>query len=161
MIFVVGPSRGGKTTLLRLVLPEFPTLTLLDLDAEERPLLPGVGGWPRRWRRDFARIQAAAAAQPGGEVIVDVGAGSRQTAEGQQFFTENGERSIAVVAPFEVVLARHPRRDPEDFRSNEYSDEHQRVYRAARFQVDTGGALEQSIAQCRAAVRALVDARAL
>jgi shikimate kinase len=131
-IFVIGPSRAGKSTLIRAVLPEFPSLRLLDLDAEETSC---VGGWEDRWRRDSQRIRTAEA-EPG-DVIIDVGAGSLETAEGRQFVAERGLSTVAVLAPWEVVFLRHPGRDREEFRRVEYSPERERVYRTARFQVDS------------------------
>src|SRR5437867_13332537 len=78
VIFVIGPSRSGKTTLLSAILPEFPSLTLLDLDAEESRCVPLLlargadpGGWEGRWRRNRECLLAAEAASSGSDVIVD------------------------------------------------------------------------------------------
>jgi hypothetical protein len=106
MAFVVGPSRGGKTTLLNRVLPAFPTAELLDLDAEGNrsvglPLSGGAetGGWEGRWRRDETRLRDAANRSGAAHILVDVGAGSLQTPEGRQYFIDRGPHTIAVVAP--------------------------------------------------------------
>lgn len=123
IIFVVGPSRGGKTTLVRRVLPEFSTLQLLDLDAEEDRRVPLIqakggdaGGWEGRWRRNLECLQLTEAS--GVDFIVDVGAGSLQTADGRRFFVERGQFAIGVVAPWELILRRHPGRNREEFRQN-------------------------------------------
>jgi len=151
MVFVIGPSRSGKTTLMARVLPEFPNTEVLDLDAEEiRRVGPGrsgmaqTGGWEGRWRRNEALLIAAEQRPRETDVVVDVGAGSLQTSEGRRFFIERGIRSIAIVAPWNVVLQRHPGRDPGEFRSTEYSEERQAVYRVARYQVDSSLIVQES-----------------
>ena len=101
-------------------------------------------------------LREAEAGARANRVIVDVGAGSLQTVEGQHFFAARGAFAIAVVAPWKVVLQRHRGRDPDEFRQTEYSEERWRVYRAARFQVDSGAGLEQAIMQFRAALREMV-----
>jgi hypothetical protein len=97
MIFVVGPSRGGKTTLVSAVLPQFPTLRLLDLDAEEERCVSFIrskggqpGGWEDRWRRNKECLRLADVSPPDTDLIVDVGAGSLETAEGRRFFIARG-----------------------------------------------------------------------
>jgi hypothetical protein len=112
LISVVGPSRGGESTLLAAVVPELQNITLLDLDAEENRAVAtmraaGVDpdGWEARWSRNLVSLRAAEAALTC--VVVDVGAGSLQTEEGRRFFIERGARAIAVVAPWELVLSRH------------------------------------------------------
>jgi shikimate kinase len=158
-IFVVGPSRGGKTTLLSKVSPEFATLRLLDLDAEEGGR---SGGWEDRWRRNLECLRLAEANPRGVDSIVDVGAGSLQTPEGRRFFAERGRLAIAVVAPWAVVYSRHSaERRPEEFRETEYSDEREKVYRAAKFQVDSSGDIEESARKFRAAIQELLGARDL
>lgn len=162
LILVVGPSRSGKSTLLWAVLPEFSTLTLLDLDAEENratarraAIGEELGGWDARWKRNRLLLEAAEVAP--GNVIVDVGAGSLQTEDGRRFFVERGAQAIAVIAPYEAVLERHCGRDPEEFRRTEYSDERQRVYNAAKTHVDTNCGLESAIEEFRGAIRRLIE----
>ena len=160
MVFVAGPSRGGKTTLIARVLPELSNAEVLDLDAAERkrfgPGSSGTGGWEGRWRRNKALLIAAEQRSQVTNVIVDVGAGSLQTSEGRCYFIDRGLESIAVVAPWEVVLQRHPGRDPGEFRSTEYSEERMAVYRAARHQVDSSLPVQESEKMFRVALRALV-----
>jgi hypothetical protein len=140
------------------VLPEFATLRLLDLDAEE---LGRSGGWGDRWRRNLECLRLAEASASGVDLIVDVGAGSLQTAEGRDFFVERGQFAIAVVAPWAVIHSRHPGRDPEEFRRTEYSDEREKVYRAAKLQVDSSCGIEESARKFRAAIQALLGAKHL
>lgn len=161
LISVVGPSRGGKSTLLASVLPEFPNIILLDLDAEENRAVATIkaaggdpGGWDARWNRNLALLKEADAAPR--HVVADVGAGSLQTKEGRRFFIERGARVIAVVAPWEVVLSRHPGRDVGEFRRTEFSDERRRVYDAAASRVNTDSSLEEAIADFRNAIGAIV-----
>jgi len=160
MVFVVGPSRGGKTTLIGLALPEFPNAEVLDLDAEERerfgPGSSGTGGWEGRWQRNAVLLTAAERRSRETDVIVDVGAGSLQTPEGRRYFIRRGPQSIAVVAPWSVVLSRHSGRDPGEFRGTEYSEERLAVYRAARHQVDSSPAVQESEMMFRDALRALL-----
>ena len=66
MIFVVGPSRSGKTTLLNAVIRRFPRLRLLDLDDEERRSVKLIsaaggdpGGWEGRWSRNMECLRLA------------------------------------------------------------------------------------------------------
>ncbi len=162
MIVLVGPSRGGKTALLTALLPEFPGLRVLDLDEDENRRVPLVvaaggdpGGWSGRWRRNLEALQAAESGS--GTVVVDVGAGSLQTEEGRRFFVARSSSMIAVSAPWETVLRRHPGRDPAEFRGTEYSVERQAVYASAKFQVDSGCAFDESLAQMRQALRQLVN----
>ncbi len=160
MVFVVGPSGGGKTTLIARALPEFPNAEVLDLDAAESkrfgPGSSGTGGWEGRWRRNAVLLTAAERRSRETDVIADVGAGSLETSEGRRFFIERGSHSIAVVAPWEVVLRRHANRDREEFRRVEYSVERQTVYQAARYQVDSSLIVEESEEMFRVALRALV-----
>ena len=160
MVFVVGPSRGGKTTLIARVLPEFPNAEVLDLDAEESerfgPGSSGTGGWEGRWQRNVDLLLAAEERAQVTNVLVNVGAGSLQTSKGRRYFIDRGLQSIAVVAPWTVVLSRHPGRDPGEFRSTEYSEERQAVYRAARHQVDSSLTIQESEKMFRAALHALV-----
>jgi shikimate kinase len=164
MIFVVGPSGGGKTTLLNAILPEFPVLELLDLDAEEIhcvKLILARGddprGWEGRWRRNLECLLKAEA-RPDVDVIVDVGAGSLETADGRRFFVERWRSTIAVVAPWPVVYERrHLGRTPEEFQRIEYSEERQKVYRAARFRVDSICDKDESVRQLRAAIQELLS----
>ena len=168
LISIVGPSRGGKSTLLARVLPDFPNLILLDLDAEENRAVAAIrtaggepGEWDARWRRNLVLLTEADTAP--GHVVADVGAGSLQTNEGRRFFIERGARAIAVVAPWEVVLARHEGRDVNEFRRTEFSEERRLVYDAAASRVNTGGSLDEAIADFRSVVAAIVgdSARAI
>ena len=90
-----------------------------------------------------------------GYVIADVGAGSLQIEKGRRFFIERGARVIAVMAPFEVVLARYRERDPDEFRRTEYSDDRRRVYEAAWKRVDSSRSVENAVAEMRAAIQDL------
>jgi hypothetical protein len=139
-------------------LPEFATLRLLALDAEE---VGQSGGWEDRWRRNLECLRFAEANPPGIDSIVDVGAGSLQTAQGRDFFVERGQFAIAVVAPWALVHSRHPGRDPEEFRRTEYSNEREKVYRAAKFQVDSSCSVEESASKFRAAIQELLSAKDL
>jgi shikimate kinase len=164
MIFVVGPSRAGKSTLVSAVVPEFSTLRLLDLDAEEDRCVAKIrakggqpGGWEDRWRRNLECLRLGGATPPGVDSIVDVGAGSLQTAEGRSFFVERGRFAIAVLAPWALVYSRHdPMRGQEEFRRTEYSDEREKVYRAARIQVDSSGDVDGSVRMFREALQELL-----
>jgi shikimate kinase len=162
IIFVVGPSSAGKTTLVNCGLPEFSTLRVLDLDAEENRHVPLIlargenpGGWEGRWCRNLECLRRTEAS--GVDTIVDVGAGSLQTADGRRFFVERGRFAIGVVAPWEVILRRHPGRNPEEFRQTEYSPEREEVYRAARFQVDSSIGTDESVRQFRKALQELLN----
>ena len=158
IIFVVGPSRGGKTTLLSRVLPGFSALQLLDLDAEENRIQGnggGAEGWEGRWRRNLGCLRRLEAS--GGDFIVDVGAGSLQTAEGRRFFVQRGQFAIAVVAPWALVLSRHPGRNQEEFRQTEYSQEREQVYQAARFRVDSNTCVEESARKFQTALHELLN----
>jgi shikimate kinase len=163
VIFVVGPSRGGKTTLLRAVLPEFPHLRLIDLDAEERRRVPIIqanggdpGGWEGRWQRNRECLRAAETCAAASNVIVDVGAGSLQTPAACSFFAARGHSTIAVVASWPVVLARHGDRGVQEFRDTEYSEDRESVYRAARFQVDSSTDVEATRVAFRKALGELL-----
>lgn len=132
LIFVVGPSRGGKSTLIARVRPEFAKFILLDLDVEEERAVSSIratgedpGGWDGRWSRNLALLREVDVGA--GHVLVDVGAGSLQTKEGRRFFIDRRSRTIAIVAPWEVVLARHQGRNADEFRRTEYSDEKRAV----------------------------------
>jgi shikimate kinase len=167
MIFVVGPSRGGKTTLVSAVLPQFPTLRLLDLDAEEERCVSFIrskggqpGGWEDRWRRNKECLRLADVSPPDTDLIVDVGAGSLETAEGRRFFIARGQSAIAVVALWPLVYSRHdPKRGQQEFRQTEYSDERRKVYRAARFQVDSSDAIDESVEKFREAIQRSLNSR--
>jgi shikimate kinase len=161
LISIVGPSHAGKSTLLRAVLRDFPNVTPLDLDAEENravAIIKAAGGdpdgWEARWQRNLISLKAAEVSPK--RVIADVGSGSLQTEQGRRFFVERSAQVIAVVAPWEVVLARHRGRDPEEFRRTEYSNELRRVYEIARIHVDTDVDLDGSIAVFRAAIQDMI-----
>jgi shikimate kinase len=150
LCFVVGPSRAGKTTLIRRFLTTRSHVDLLDLDEEENRIVgqnrsghASAGGWEGRWLRDEARLLAARG-RTDRLTIVDVGAGSLQTPQGRQYFLDRRKNCLAVLAPEDVVLARHPGRDAQQFHDTEYSIERQAVYRAAHFGVDSSAELERS-----------------
>ena len=161
MIFVVGPSRAGKTTLIERVLSEFAEVRLLDLDAEEirsvnliRARGGDPGGWEERWHRNLESIGREQAV--GGDLIVDVGAGSLQTEEGRSFFIARRDAMIAVTAPWQLVHRRHPGRDAVEFRQTEYSANREQVYRFAAIKVLTASAIDQSAKKFRRALRKLL-----
>jgi shikimate kinase len=161
LIFVVGPSKSGKTSLIRAIAPEFPTLKVLDLDLEEERCVSRIkdaggnpGGWDDRWRRNQEFLMKAEDGKS--NAIVDVGAGSLQTAKGQSFFIRRGLSMITVIAPWQEVFRRHSMRDQVEFREVEYSDERQAVYRAAKYQVDSSTDFVQSLAAFRVAVRNMI-----
>jgi hypothetical protein len=162
LISIIGPSKGGKSTLLKAVLPDFPNVTLLDLDAEENRAVACINaeggdpdGWEARWDRNFILLQGAEVCP--NYVIADVGAGSLQTDQGRLFFVERREQLIAVVAPWWVVWGRHTNRDPEKFRSIEYSDERCFVYNSAKIRIDTSVHLNTSIADFKTAIRSMIE----
>ena len=67
------------------------------------------------------------------------------------------ESAIAVVAQFEVVLARHGNRDREEFRRTEYSPEREAVYAAARYRVDSSQPVEAALREFRGALSDLLS----
>jgi shikimate kinase len=167
VIVIVGPSRGGKTTLLKGVLDDFPNLALVDLDAEEIRAVASIlasggdpDGWEARWQRNREALARAEARHGTNNIIVDVGAGSLQTREGRAFFLGHGSSAIAVIAPFEVVLARHRGRDPQEFRQTEYSPEREAVYCAARYRIDSSQPVEASLGDLRVALSKLLSEHA-
>jgi len=161
MIFVVGPSRVGKTTLIGKVLDGFPGVRVLDLDDEENRSARLIsanggnpGGWEERWLRNIESIRREEAV--GDDLIVDVGAGSLQTVEGRQFFIDRRDSTIAVVAPCEVVYRRHGDRNREEFTRTEYSADRENVYRSAAFSVRSTSGIEQSARKFRQVLRKLL-----
>ena len=150
-----------KDNLIGRVLGEFSELRLLDLDAEDGrsvKLIQAAGGdpdgWVGRWCRDVECIRREESI--GGDLIVDVGAGSLQTREGQCFFIARREAMIAVTAPWQVVLARHPGRNAEEFQQTEYSADRKEVYRSAAVCVPSTSGIDKSAKKFRQALRKLL-----
>lgn len=161
LVFVVGPSGVGKTTLLAKAKAALP-VDILDLDAEDgkRGGVEWAEGWEgRRWLRDRERLATAEEQAKSRTIIVDVGAGSLQTSDGRSYFQAHRDRTIAVVAPWETVLhRRRPGWDPDEFRATEYSQERVAVYEGARLSVDAGSKGEQEAASdLICAVRTLLE----
>lgn len=79
--------------MLAAVLPEFASLVLLDLDAEEDRSVAAIhatggdpDGWEARWQRSLECLRGAEGHVR--DFLVDVGAGALQTAEGRDFFAK-------------------------------------------------------------------------
>lgn len=149
LLFVVGPSGVGTTTFLAKARSAL-SIEILDLDAEDNKsgaVEWGEGWESRRWARDVRRLARAEEQAKSSDVVVDVGAGSLQTPDGRSYFQTHGNRSIAVLAPWEIVLPRsHPGRDPAEFKATEYSPERLAVYSCAKLSVDAGSKSEDEAA---------------
>ena len=141
LIFIVGPSGVGKTTLLAKVRGAL-DIEVLDLDEEE--IKSGSTEWAlgweaRRWLRDKSRLADAEKRAMSCDIVIDVGAGSLQTPEGRAYFQARHDSLIAVIATWEIVLSRrHSGRDPIEFRYTEYSPDRMAVYQGATLSVDAG-----------------------
>jgi hypothetical protein len=130
------------------------------LDEEERRE-DGGGGWEERWTRDWGRLSRTEEQYQNECAVVDVGAGSLQTAAGRAYFMSRCRSTVAIVPPQSVALSRHPGRRPTEFRETEYSAERQAVYSAARFQIDSSSDIEQSSRELEHAIRVLLNERPL
>ena len=146
LVFFVGPSKVGKTTLLRGLMPYFQGATLIDLDKEENAAVSRLqkagidpGGWAGRWNRCRSVLDKVEQEQRaiGDLAFVDVGAGCLQTEAALQYFHSHSRTTILMIASFETILSRHKGRDREDLRRIEFSDQHMSLYKEL-WSVDTG-----------------------
>jgi len=134
LIFLVGPSRAGKSALIR-TLAARRSVKIADLDAFENDKRSNqkIGGWEGRWQRGLELLNALETNdRPDVLTLVDVGAGSLQTKEGLEYFCRRAMRSILVWAPFEVLRERHVGRNPDELRQTEFSAGHQILYGVLR-----------------------------
>lgn len=142
IIYVVGPSRAGKSTLIGLIRDRFKKVSFVDLDYENNIAVEALrdtgtpdSGWEGRWSRDQATIQKIE--EEGKDAVVDVGAGSLQTETARQYFTNHLNDLILVTASWDAMLARHPGRSPEEFKQTEFSSGHEELYGKILKRVDT------------------------
>jgi shikimate kinase len=147
LAFVIGPSGVGKSTLLHRL--EFEVFDLDAVDRESGEEEWGTGWEERRWERDANRLALLATTVESRPVVVDVGAGSLQTAAGRAYFGARSEKTVAVMAPWDAVF---PRRVPRPyarqvFRATEYSPERMALYIAARFTVDASKSEDEAVAE--------------
>src|SRR5512145_1890572 len=98
LAFVIGPSGVGKSTLLRRL--AFESFDLDDTDRKSGKGDWGVGWEDRRWERDAERLAVLATMVESRDVVVDVGAGSIQTAAGRSYFGAQSANTVAVMAPW-------------------------------------------------------------
>ncbi|MBI4447180.1 MAG: hypothetical protein HY645_14895 [Acidobacteria bacterium] len=145
VVLLIGPSRAGKSTLAKRIIPFFPSSETFDLDElverrRQREKAVGIqdAGWPQFWSRSLAELEDLNGRfqGPGSLAIVAVGAGSLQTDEGRGYFRA-APHVVAIVAPFEAILSRHPGRDPAELRTTEFSDAHMSLYSAV-LRIHTG-----------------------
>jgi shikimate kinase len=154
-IFLIGPSRAGKTTLSKKVAGQFPDVGLVNLDDEvnkaERQLreqgVTDLGAWQGRWERSLASFRNADSNQK--LVIFDVGAGSLQTDAAFQYFGQRLSSVVLVTASFETILRRHPGRDPNELRQTEFDARHLSLYGKITKIIDTSALPEK---QCTEAL---------
>jgi shikimate kinase len=148
LAFVIGPSGVGKSTLLGRL--SFEVFDLDDVDRKCGEVDWHVGWKNRRWERDAERLAVLATTVESRDVVVDVGAGSLETAPGRSYFGAQSANTVAVMAPWQVVFPRRvtrPHRTPEEFRATEYSPERWAVYAAARFTVEASNGEEEAAAE--------------
>jgi shikimate kinase len=139
LTFVVGPSRAGKSTLVKKTAGRFPSTAFVNLDHEIAQLgdqeTAGLGGWEGRWQQSRAIFDRTGTDAK--DVVIDVGAGSLQTPKAFHYFGQHVSDIILIWAPFEAILSRHPGRDPEDLRRLEFSDAHKTLYDAIDRRINT------------------------
>ena len=160
-VFLIGPSRAGKTTLSKKAVGQFVDVGLVNLDDEvnkvERQLreqgVTDLGAWQGRWHRSLTIFEKAYSKQ---KIIFDVGAGSLQTDAAFQYFRERLRNVILITASFQTILGRHPGRDHNELRQTEFDARHLSLYRKITKIIDTSALSEE---QCTEALRVYLGLR--
>jgi len=154
-LFFVGPSRVGKTTLLKSLVSRFQDVEIVDLDKEENSAVKKLkeagrdpDGWEARWTRcrlllDRLERESQFSSRL---LFVDVGAGCLQTEAAFQYFDTYFRTTILITADFETILERHKNRDPQELRQTEFSNRHISLYQKLS-RVDTGGLSQEDAAE--------------
>jgi shikimate kinase len=168
VLFVIGPSGVGKSDLCRALQAADSAVVHADLDdfenaACQRLKAAGIppGGWNERWSRQLAEIECLSERYPDVRVVLaDVGSGNLQFAPALEYLRSNAHRTLLVSAPFEVVLAHRPGRDPDDLRKHEFMPDRMAFYAKFPHVLEIGDAtVPQLLHRFAAAVRAARAAR--
>jgi guanylate kinase len=170
IIFVVGPSRAGKSTLSnkmsssdkRFLHKNLDEIMRLDIGVERADQLPSVlNGWGPFWEKAKDTIDHLESEFSDSEkiILLDIGAGGLQTQEGRRFFVDHADQLVCVWTSPEALLRRHPGRGSENLLHTEFSSERKQVYDAAKFRIDTtNNTVEEAFSEFNYAVQTLAQA---
>lgn len=161
VIYVIGPSGTGKSSLCRALTEKDTSLIYVDLDDAARArakfdhvslMLRTLGDY-RFWQYCQAIFNDLEKAVSGQDHLVDVGAGSLQTPESRTYFKACRQRVMCIWVMPELAYDRKHKsteRTYEDMVATEYSSKRTELYDAVPFRVDTSNQTpDASLTQCQ------------
>jgi shikimate kinase len=151
IIYIVGPSSAGKSTLCKMLTQEDQRFEHLSLDEEVKQIAPNFkilneADWVTRWSYcQQALDELSLHADPNRIYLLDSGAGALQTTQGQNYFINHPSQLVCVIADPDKIYPRYTKKlalsgefQPKHiFLEFEYGETRQRVYKAARYIIDT------------------------
>lgn len=133
-VVIVGPSKAGKTTLARAASGLAGVTHYVDLDQVADV---HTQGWQERGFEILRRLGDC-----GSLSVIDVGASFQHDRRGRGQLVEHRDRMIVVMAPPDIVYARHPGRGRDEFMETEYGQARMLIYEMARFKLNISDDIE-------------------
>ncbi len=162
VIPMIGPSGVGKSTLLKIVRPIFPSCEFIHLDGETKAYAHRMGyiraldlnllvhqGWPRFFDVGMETIRHLES-QTDKHLIIDVGAGMLQDERSLELV--NNYSAICIYAKPEIAHSRCLKRSKEkrtlqQYLGYEFTSHHVAMHGKCKFTLDTSGQAENESAE--------------
>lgn len=157
VLFVIGPSGVGKTTLIKRSQEKLPAIIHVNVDdyikIEYPELYHNAGNrWPEFWSKTLECFETNEREHGSSSslCLLDVGAGSLQTQAALEYFSQ-GKNTLLIEDKPENIFCRNPhwpqktQQSFESFKATEYSKLRKKIYKTCRYRLRLAG-LTQEIA---------------